>query len=102
LEGLFSLKNMGKLQNIYIIYIIAINFIAYVLMWYDKYQSKNRGSRISENTLFFIAFIFGALGIYLGMKAPIYHKAAKAKFKWVIPLLIVLNVACIYVCSLLI
>lgn len=86
-------------QKIYVIYVIAINVIAYTLMWYDKYQSKNKGSRISENTLFFIAFICGALGIYLGMKAPIYHKAAKAIFKWGIPLLIVLNVICIYVCS---
>jgi uncharacterized membrane protein YsdA (DUF1294 family) len=68
-------------------------------MWYDKYQAKHKGQRISENTLFFIAFIFGALGIYLGMKAPIYHKAAKAKFKWGIPLLIFLNVICVYACS---
>lgn len=65
-------------------------------MWYDKYQAKHKGQRIPENTLFFIALIFGALGIYLGMKAPIYHKAAKPKFKWGIPLLILLNLICIY------
>ena len=35
------------------------------------------------------------VGIYLGMKAPIYHKAAKGKFRWGIPLLIVLNVICV-------
>ena len=86
-------------QKLYIYYLIAINCIAYVVMWYDKYQSKNKGRRISENALFLMAFAFGALGIYLGMKAPIYHKAAKAKFRWGIPLMIVVNGICIYVYS---
>ena len=67
-------------------------------MWFDKNQSKKNGRRVPENKLFFIAFILGAIGIYLGMKAPIYHKAAKTKFKWGIPLLIVLNIVCIYIC----
>jgi len=89
---------MKLLQNIFYAYVIAINCFAYALMWYDKSQSKKKGTRIPENKLFIVAFIFGALGIYLGMKAPIYHKAAKTKFKWGIPLLIVWNVICIYVC----
>lgn len=87
---------MKLLQNIFYAYVIAINCFAYALMWYDKYQSKKKGNRISENKLFFIALIFGAIGIYLGTKAPIYHKAAKAKFKWGIPMLIVLNIILIY------
>lgn len=87
---------MKLIQNIFYAYIIAINCFAYALMWFDKQQSKKKGKRISENKLFFIAFIFGALGIYLGMKAPIYHKAAKTKFKWGIPLLIVVNLLCVY------
>jgi uncharacterized membrane protein YsdA (DUF1294 family) len=87
---------MKLFQNIFYVYVIAMNCNAYALMWYDKYQSKKKGKRISENTLFFIAFIFGALGIYFGMKTPIYHKAAKAKFKFGIPFIIILNVVCIY------
>lgn len=89
---------MNLIQKIIAVYFVAINSIAYLSMCYDKYQSKNKGSRIPENRLFFMAFLFGAVGIYFGMKAPIYHKAAKAKFKYGIPLLIVLNVICIYVC----
>lgn len=65
-------------------------------MWFDKIQSKNKGNRIPENTLFLIALIGGALGIYLGMKAPIYHKASKAKFRIGIPLLIIFNVVVWY------
>lgn len=77
-------------------YVLAINLLAYVMMCYDKYIAKNKGSRISENSLFFIAFIFGSIGIYLGMKAPIYHKASKAKFKCGIPLIFLVNLLCVY------
>ena len=65
-------------------------------MWFDKNQSKKNGKRIPENKLFFIAFAFGAIGIYLGMKAPIYHKAAKAKFKFGIPIFVIINIIIAY------
>lgn len=83
-------------QNIIIGCIIIINLIAYVIMWFDKYQSKKKGNRISENKLFLLAFLLGAPGIYLGMKYPIYHKAAKSSFKIGIPILIIVNVVCFY------
>ena len=87
---------MEAYQKVVIVYILAINCIAYIIMCFDKYLSKNKGQRISENTLFFLAFIFGAIGIYFGMKAPFYHKAAKEKFKVGIPILIILNGICVY------
>lgn len=31
--------------------------------------------------LFLLAFILGALGIYFGMKAPLFHKLTKSKLK---------------------
>lgn len=66
-------------------------------MWFDKIQSKNKGIRISENTLFLIALVGGALGIYLGMKAPVNHKSAKLKFRIGIPLLIAVNGIAVYI-----
>ena len=86
-------------QKILIGYVVMINVIAYIMMCFDKYQSKKKGQRISENSLLFLAFILGSLGIYMGMKAPMYHKATKAKFKIGVPLLFILNMICIYVCS---
>ena len=65
-------------------------------MWFDKYQSGKKGNRVSENKLFLLAFLLGAPGIYLGMKYPIYHKAAKPKFKIGIPVLIIANAVCVY------
>lgn len=71
--------------------VFAFNILAYLLMCIDKYRAKRGGQRISENTLFIVALAFGATGIYAAMKAPLYHKAAKSKFRIGIPLLILLN-----------
>ncbi len=65
-------------------------------MCVDKYQSKKNGNRISENTLFIVALVIGAVGIYSGMKYPIYHKASKAKFTIGIPLMIAGNFISVY------
>lgn len=78
-------------QAIFTGYIGLINLLAYVLMVYDKFQSKQKGSRISEKCLFLFALAMGAPGIYLGMKAPLYHKSAKPAFRTGIPLIIILN-----------
>ncbi|HEY1040824.1 MAG TPA: DUF1294 domain-containing protein [Bacteroidia bacterium] len=86
---------MSKLQLL-IYYCIAINCFAYCCMCIDKYRSMNKGRRIPENTLFFFALVLGATGIYLGMQSPVRHKSAKTKFKWGIPLLLLLNVVIVY------
>lgn len=89
---------MVSVQKIIFIYLLIINVLAYTIMCFDKYQSKKNGNRISENKFFMFALLLGAFGIYLGMKYPMYHKAAKQKFKWGIPFLILLNLICIYCC----
>ena len=83
-------------QRIFIYYVIIINVIAYIVMWYDKYQAVKKRQRISENKLILLALLLGSIGIFAGMKAPIYHKASKSLFKIGIPLLIVLNVIVVY------
>lgn len=68
-------------------------------MGFDKYKSLNKGRRIPEKKLFALAFLFGALGIFLGMKAPLYHKAGKPKFKWTILTLLIINlilIVCVF------
>jgi uncharacterized membrane protein YsdA (DUF1294 family) len=82
---------MSRLNYIILIYIVSINGIAYLSMCFDKYRSKKGGQRIAENTLFIMGLLCGAPGIYFGMKAPLYHKASKPKFKMGIPILILLN-----------
>ncbi len=70
--------------------------IAYIIMWFDKYQAIKKRQRVSENKLMLLALLLGSIGIFAGMKAPIYHKAAKPLFKIGIPLLIVINVVVVY------
>lgn len=83
-------------HRLFIYYVIIINVIAYIVMWYDKYQAVKKRQRISENKLILLALLLGSIGIFAGMKAPIYHKASKSLFKIGIPLLIVLNVIVVY------
>jgi uncharacterized membrane protein YsdA (DUF1294 family) len=78
-----------------------INGAAFVMMLWDKMQSRQQGAeRISEGMLFFLATIFGGVGIYAGMML-IRHKTRKWYFIIGIPLLIVENVATLYVANLL-
>lgn len=44
-------------------------------MWIDKIKAIYKFWRISENFLWLLCFFGGNLGIFLGMKKPIYHKA---------------------------
>lgn len=78
----------------------AINLLAYFMMVYDKMQAKRNRSRVPEKYLFILAFFMGALGIYLGMKWPVYHKSAKPSFRLGIPVLMILNaIVIIYISS---
>lgn len=58
------------------------------MMRKDKAASKKGNWRIPENNLFLIAIAGGSVGIYSGMKYPLYHKTNKQHFKYGIPLLI--------------
>jgi uncharacterized membrane protein YsdA (DUF1294 family) len=82
------------------LYILAlfglINLVAFLIMLDDKIKSTNPGAeRISEGLMFFIAAAFGSIGIYLGMFA-FRHKTRKWYFLIGIPLLIVQNMAAVY------
>lgn len=87
---------MLSFQTIIMYYVIIINVIAYATMWYDKAQAKKKRHRVSEKQLFALALFMGALGIYAGMKMPLYHKAAKPLFKIGIPLVLISNVFVVY------
>ena len=69
----------------------AVNFIAYLMMWVDKMRAIQNKRRIPEKQLLLTAFLFGATGIFLGMKKPLYHKAAKSLFRILIPILAVID-----------
>ena len=65
-------------------------------MLLDKVKSAKPGAkRISEGMLFFMATVFGSIGVYAGMFV-FRHKNRKWYFLIGIPLLIIQNAALIY------
>ena len=86
-----------SMQSIFIMIFFAINFAAFLIMLVDKIKSINPNKdRISEGKLFFIAFAFGSLGVYIGMFVC-RHKTQKWYFLIGIPLLIIENICTLYV-----
>ncbi|OIQ03174.1 MAG: hypothetical protein AUK58_01980 [Candidatus Moranbacteria bacterium CG2_30_41_165] len=74
-----------------------VNLVAFLTMWVDKRRAKkNNKERISEGMLFFLATMFGSIGVYLGMFA-FRHKTHKWYFIVGIPMLILENCATLYV-----
>lgn len=61
--------------------LLLLNAYAYALMWLDKQAAIAQRRRTPERQLFRIAACGGSLGIWLGTRAPLYHKRAKAPFK---------------------
>ncbi|MFZ2188193.1 MAG: DUF1294 domain-containing protein [Candidatus Moraniibacteriota bacterium] len=81
---------------IVVIFFLAMNLLAFFVMFWDKLKSRKDGSqRISEGTLFFLATAFGSVGVYLGMFV-FRHKTQKWYFAIGIPLLIIQNSAFLY------
>lgn len=63
------------------LYLLIINAYAYLLMWQDKQAAITQRRRTPERRLLNIATYGGSLGIWLGTRAPLYHKRAKPTFK---------------------
>lgn len=79
-----------------IYYFIFINGVAYLSMLIDKHKAIKHQWRISEKTLFFMAFIGGAWGLLAGMFC-FHHKTKHISFLIGIPLLCLLQLLiCFY------
>jgi len=77
---------------------LAINIFAFIVMAHDK-RKAIRGynvDRASEGYIFFLATAFGGIGIYISMLV-FRHKTRKWYFQLGIPLLILQNLASMYV-----
>lgn len=79
-------------------YLIAINVITFITYGIDKYKARKGMWRIPEATLLLLAVVGGSIGAWLGMKAW-HHKTLHKKFKWGIPLIIVLQLSAIIMAS---
>ena len=75
-----------------ICYLLAINIATFFLYGIDKYKARKGRWRISEATLLTMAAIGGSIGAWAGMRLW-HHKTMHKKFKYGIPVIIILQVA---------
>ncbi|MBQ2363524.1 MAG: DUF1294 domain-containing protein [Bacteroidaceae bacterium] len=81
---------------IYLInYLVIINIIAFIVYGIDKLKAKKGKWRITEATLLLLAIIGGSIGAWCGVKVW-HHKTLHKKFRYGIPLIIVIQIAMIW------
>ena len=77
------------------IYAFLVNFISFIVVLYDKRISRLHGKkRVDENSFFLLAAIGGAVGLLFGM-IILRHKTRKRKFKYGIPLILIIQISVI-------
>lgn len=81
---------MDDLHLLTLYYLTAINLITFIVYGADKYKAKKGKWRIPEATLLLMAVIGGSIGAWIGMKVW-HHKTMHKKFKYGIPIILVLQ-----------
>ena len=83
------------IANALLYYLIVINIVTFLVYGIDKWKAKQGSWRISEATLLILAVIGGSIGALLGMRVW-HHKTMHKKFKYGLPLILLVQIALIY------
>ena len=84
-----------SLLHIVLIYLAVINVVTFFMYGVDKWKAKKSKWRIREATLLGLAVLGGSIGAWLGMKVW-HHKTMHKKFKYGLPLILLAQIALIY------
>ena len=68
----------------FLLYLLLVNITGFIIMGIDKSRARRGAWRISEATLFTVAFIGGSLGSTLGMRY-FRHKTKHWYFRYGFP-----------------
>ena len=79
------------MERILVVYLLAINLLAFILYGIDKKRARKREWRISEKTLIGIAVIGSCVGAILGMHI-FHHKTRHWYFRYGLPLILIIQV----------
>ena len=63
-----------------LLYVLLINIVAFLAMWWDKRKASQHEWRVAETTLYLLGFLGGAVGIIGGM-FRFRHKTQKRVFQ---------------------
>ena len=83
------------MENTIMYYLIVINIVTFLVYGIDKWKAKQGSWRISEATLLILAVFGGSIGALLVMKVW-HHKTQHKKFKYGLPLILLAQIALIY------
>lgn len=72
--------------------LLLVNIAAFAAYGIDKRKARKGRWRIPESTLLLLAFFGGSVGALLGMRV-FHHKTKHWKFKILVPLFLVLQLA---------
>ena len=79
------------MTSVLLYYLIVINIVTFLVYGIDKWKAKQGSWRISEATLLILAVIGGSIGALLGMKVW-RHKTIHKKFKYGLPLILIIQI----------
>lgn len=86
------MPDFNILNVIFLIYLLVVNVIGFIIMGVDKKRAIRGAWRISEASLFFVAFIGGSLGSIIGMQ-HFRHKTKHWYFKYGMPVILMVQIA---------
>ncbi|MBO5986350.1 MAG: DUF1294 domain-containing protein [Lachnospiraceae bacterium] len=75
---------------IVIVYLLAVNIVAFLLMASDKKKAKSGAWRVPEKVLFLSAILGGSIGAIVGMQV-FRHKTKHWYFKYGMPAILILQ-----------
>lgn len=84
IAAIFTTRNI-------IIYLVVINILTFLAMWWDKHEAKVGDWRISEKALFILVLLGGGIGGILGMYV-FRHKTKKWYFKFGFPIILIIEI----------
>ena len=83
-KAIFTPKNI-------IIYLVIINLLTFLIMWWDKHEAKLGDWRVSEKFLFLLVLLGGGIGGIAGMYV-FRHKTKKLKFTIGFPTILITEI----------
>lgn len=86
------MPDFNILNVIFLIYLLVVNVIGFIIMGVDKKRAIRGAFRISEASLFFVAFIGGSLGSIFGMQ-HFRHKTKHWYFQYGMPVILMVQIA---------
>jgi uncharacterized membrane protein YsdA (DUF1294 family) len=86
---------MGAVLRVVLLYLAAVNALAYLVYWLDKRRARTGGRRVPERELLLWVVAGGAPGAWLAMRHH-RHKTRKTWFRAAFLAIVVAQVAALW------